>query len=56
MEVVQDVVGVYDSGRGLDLGGFSGRQARLLDLRLREKGRLPVGDEASLSARSQKSI
>ena len=48
VELVPDVVGVYDAGRGLDLGGFSGRQARLLDLRLREKGRLPAGDEASL--------
>jgi hypothetical protein len=56
VELVPDVVGVYDSGRGLDLGGFSGRQARLLDLRLREKGRQPAGDEASLSVRGQTSV
>ncbi len=40
VELVTDTVGVYDGGRGLDLGGFSNRQARLLDLRLREKDRL----------------
>lgn len=39
VEVIPDVVGVYDAGRGLDMGGFSPRQQRLLDLRIREKAR-----------------